>query len=315
MRKIIDWIKTNKLTAILLLVVVYFVYRNFFGISLLGSISQKAAPSYYGGASPDIAYEMAAPRGISAPGLGSIVPPIPSSEAPPTETADRLVVRETNLSLLVDDVRVSSDEIINYTEEQGGYMVSSTLTQPEEAPYGTIVVRVPSDKLRETMDYFRSLSIKVSSEYITGRDVTDEYEDIGARLATLEKTKAKFEEIMDRAVKIDDILRIQRELISLQSQIDRLKGRQLYLEQTAKLARVTIHLSTDEIALPYTPSETFRPKIIAKLAWRSLVKNLRKIATSIIWVAVYAVIWAPVLVLILVVKRWWARRSSGQPQQ
>jgi hypothetical protein len=314
MHKLLDWIKTHKLTTVLLVIVVYFVYRNFYSIPILGGLSQKAIPSYYSEPTADISYEMGASEALRTQSIGGIIPPLPS-EAPPTETTDRLVVRETNISLLVEDVRQTSDEILNYVEGQGGYMVSTTITQPEEAPYGTIVVRVPSEKLRETMERFRSLAIKVSSEYITGRDVTDEYEDIEARLETLEKTKAKFEAIMDQAVKIDDILRVQREIISLQSQIDNLKGRQLYLEQTAKLARITINMSTDEIALPYTPSEAFRPKIIFKLAWRSLVRNLRKIATTVIWIAVYAVIWVPVLGIIVLVKRWWAKRSSIKPQQ
>ena len=258
-----------------------------------------------------MALELGALQGLRSP---SILPPS-SREAPPTtDVEDRLVVRETNLSLLVEEVRQTSDKIISFVETQGGYMVSSTISQPEEAPFATIVVRVPSDTLRETMDYFRSLAIKVSSEHITGRDVTDEYVDIESRLATLEKTKARFEEIMDRATKIDDILRIQREVISLQSQIDSLKGRQQYLEQTARLARVTIHMSTDEIALPYTPSETFRPNVIIKLAWRSLVRNLRKISTATIWIGVYSVIWIPVLGSIVFIKRWKAKKRTQQQQ-
>ena len=158
-------------------------------------------------------------------------------------------------------------------------MVSSSLTQPEEAPYAVVVVRIPSNNFRSILDNFRQMAIKVTSENITGRDVTDEYVDIEARLTTLEKTKARFEEIMDQAVKIDDILRVQREIISLQSQIDNLKGRQQMLEQTAALSRITIYLSTDEIALPYTPSDTFRPTVIIKQAIRSLILNLLKIST------------------------------------
>src|SRR3972149_11088141 len=101
-------------------------------------------------------------------------------------------------------------------------MVRSSLSQPEEAPYATIVLRVPSSKLREILAYFRSLAIKVASEDIQGYDVTDEYVDIAARLETLQKTKVRFEEIMDQAFKIEDILRVQQEIINLQSQIDSL---------------------------------------------------------------------------------------------
>lgn len=316
MKKIIDWIKNNKLTTVFGLIVLYFLYNNFFGVSLLGLVARKSiSPQYYGEVSNDMAIEMGAPAGVGALKAPNLFPP-PRSQAPPTtDVEERLVVRETNLSLVVEDVRTTSDTVLNYVDQQGGYMVSTSITQPEEAPFGTIVVRVPSDTLRETMDYLRSLATKVSSEHVTGRDVTDAYEDIEARLVTLEKTKARFEEIMDKAIKIDDILRVQREIINLQRQIDNLKGRQQLLEGTARLSKITIYISSDEIALPYTPSETFRPNVILKFAVRSLVRNLRKIASAAIWLVVYSVIWVPVLGVILIVKRWKAKKAAQQQQQ
>ncbi len=311
MSKLLDWVKNNKLTAFLGVIVIYFLFRSFLGTLFSRSLqlTQNISPSFegYGGtlSSPSLGEELAAKSS------SSVLPRV-REYSPTTDITDRLVVSETNLSLLVKDVRNSVDTMLEYVKNQGGYMVSSNLTQPEEAPFGTLVVRVPSDKLHQVMEHFRSLAIKVSSEYIQGFDVTDEYEDIESRLSTLEKTKARFEQIMDTAVKIDDILRVQKEIISLQSQIDSLKGRQLYLEQTAKLARVTVYLATDEISLPYTPSETFRPTVIIKLAWRSLVKNLRKLATMLIWIVVYALIWVPVLALVILLKRRFTKRVIVQ---
>lgn len=315
MKRIIEWIKNNKVAVLLLAIIFYLIFGrslvSFFGMRSSAYPRQTNISGTPLGAIGDVAMEMGAPSSLKSTGFLPLVQP----EAPPTaDVEERLVVRESNLSLLVEDVRKSGDEIIRYTEEKGGYMVSSTLTQPEEAPYGTIVLRVPSDTFRENLEYFRSLAIKVSSEFLSGRDVTDEYEDIDERLATLEKTKAKFEAIMDQAVKIDDILRVQREIINLQSQIDRLKGRQLLLEQTAKLSKITIHLSTDEIALPYAPSETFRPAVIFKLAIRSLVLNLRKIASAAIWIGVYSVVWIPIFGVFIFLRRWKTKKNPPQQQ-
>ncbi len=159
------------------------------------------------------------------------------------------------------------------------------------------------------LDYFRDLAVKVSSERILGTDVTAEYVDIEARLETLEKTKAKFEEIMEKATAVQDILNVQRELIRTQDQIDALKGQQKYLEQTAKLAKITIYLSTDEYALPYVPAKPFRPQVVFKLAVRSLVGSLRSVATATIWIVVYAVIWLPALLIFIFLRRWWQRRT------
>ena len=204
---------------------------------------------------------------------------------------------------MVKNVRESSDKAIDWAKSVGGYMVSSSLSQPEEAPYAYVVLRIPAKDLKPAIEYFRSLAIKVSSENLLGTDVTDEYTDIGARLETLNKTKAKFEEILSKAVAVNDILTVQRELISLQDQIDSLKGRQQYLEKTAELAKISLYLSTDEFSLPYAPSQPFRPEAIFKQAVRSLVGTLRGGAKLLIWVGVYSPIWLLILGVIWFFKR------------
>ena len=273
----IAWIKTHKLASILLLVVIYLVVRPSSGVKPL---SQSAMLSIGGAGEESVALK-------SAPSVSSL---LPSRNYTPTTQTDRLVVQESNLSLVVKNVRESSDKAIDWAKSVGGYMVSSSLSQPEEAPYAYVVLRIPAKDLKPAIEYFRSLAIKVSSENLLGTDVTDEYTDIGARLETLNKTKAKFEEILSKAVAVNDILTVQRELISLQDQIDSLKGRQQYLEKTAELAKISLYLSTDEFSLPYAPSQPFRPEAIFKQAVRSLVGTLRGLAKAAIWLGVYGVI-------------------------
>ena len=182
-------------------------------------------------------------------------------------------------------------------------MVNSNLNNPQDAATATVTVRVPSAKLQAALQTFRGLGVKVVSENLSGQDVTDEFVDNEARLAILEKTKAKFEEILDNAINVQDILTVQREIINLQSQIDAVKGQQNYLEKSAQMAKLTIYLSTDELALPYAPSETWRPAVIFKQAVRSLLGSARKLGTLVIWLAVYSIIWLPILLLIYFLKK------------
>ena len=286
----IGWIKRNKLSFLLLLVVVYLVVKQSSGVRPL---SQPAMLSIGGAGEESVALK-------SAPSVSSL---LPSRNYTPTTQTDRLVVQESNLSLVVKNVRESSDKATDWAKSVGGYMVSSSLSQPEEAPYAYVVLRIPAKDLKPAIEYFRSLAIKVSSENLLGTDVTDEYIDIDSRLDTLNKTKAKFEEILSKATAVQDILTVQRELINLQDQIDSLKGRQQYLEKTAELAKISLHLSTDEFSLPYAPSQPFRPAAIFKQAVRSLVGTLRGGAKLLIWVGVYSPIWLLILGVIWFFKR------------
>ena len=152
-------------------------------------------------------------------------------------------------------------------------------------------------------------SLKVTSENLNGTDVTDQYVDIEARLKTLNATKTKFEEIMAKAITVQDILNVQRELLSLQDQIDNLKGQQDFLKKTAELAKITIYLSTDEFSLPYAPSDTFRPEVIFKTAVRSLVSTIRGLVENLIWIMVFSVIWVPALIIGIVIYKWYQKRT------
>lgn len=301
----ISWIKTHKSsTALILIIVGYFLFqslgRPFFGVSMMGVSPSGISSSEFSGVS-----NLAMPK--SAGGMmadvGRSMFPAPESNAPPTDRKDRLVIQETTLSMVVKDAVKTLKDIQSTAERLGGFLVNSSLSRPEENASGTIIVRVPDTKLAEVLDAFRGFAVHVVDEQVSGRDVTDQYEDLDARLATLEKTKAKFEEIFGRATEIQDILNVQREIISLQSQIDSVKGQQQYLSQSAKLSKITVYLSTDEFSLPYAPAEPWRPNVVVKLAIRSLVTSLRGLGTAAIWLVVYSVIWGPILIVIWFFKK------------
>lgn len=231
-----------------------------------------------------------------------IMPPV-FQESAPVARDERIVVTNTNLSLKVNDVRKAIDQISLTAKNLGGFMVNSSLSVPEGAANGDISVRIPSDKLEEGLSAIRATGAKVVSENVVGTDVTSEFVDLEARLDTLVKTKTKFDQILASATQISDILNVQREIVNLQAQIDSVRGQQKYLEQTAKLSLVTVYLSTDELALPYSPSEAWRPGVILKEAVRSLIKSVRGLGAALIWVVVYAPVWLPLLLLV-----WWLRR-------
>ncbi|MBM3282723.1 DUF4349 domain-containing protein [Candidatus Gottesmanbacteria bacterium] len=291
---VIEWIKKNKLASLLLVILLIMLWRNWFGgISGMKLSAPRKAQQLWESES----------AGLGAPLAEKYILPPANNYPPSPEIKDRLVIQESWVSLLTKNVKETVDKILDYAKSSGGYMVNSSTNNADESPSATVVIRVPESKLRPTLDFLRGIAIKVVSENLTGEDVTDHYVDIEARLSTLNKTKLKFEEILDKAVKVEDILTVQREIINLQSQIDSLKGQQQYLEKSAQMAKITIYLSTDEIALPYAPTETWRPNIIFKLAIRSLIGNLRSLGSVLIWMLVYAVIWVPLLLLVFFIRK------------
>jgi len=288
MSSTISWIKSHKLLLLLSLIIIFLV------LSKGSSTSKSSLNSAYLPVAKQIAESNGGVKTLSV---------LPDEAAPVADVTNRMVIKSSNLSLLVTKVDDVQKKILKKVENLGGYMVSVELSNPQDAATATVIVRVPAKTLDQALDYVRSVSAKVISENLQGYDVTDEYTDLQARLDTLNKTKIKFEQIMDRALLIPDILEVQRELISLQSQIDSIKGQQQYYEKNAEMSKITIYLSTDELSLPYAPSESWKPQAIFKQATRSLIGALRSISTLVIWIVVYSIIWVPALLIIKLIRR------------
>lgn len=300
MSKLPNWILHNKLATVLFILVVILLTIQFFRTN--NQQPYFNAPGHMNAGFMDngeLFTSNDSMGGVAPLDVQSKMTRMNSEVAPAPEISDRMVTTDSYLSLLVNDVAQSVKQSIDYAQSNGGYMVQSNISRPEEGGSGTVVLRIPAEKIPEALVALKALAVSVVSENVEGTDVTDQYVDNEEQLRILESNKARFEQLMENASEIEDIIRIQQEIFILQNQIDAIKGRQNYLEKTSEMAKVTLYMSTDELALPYAPTEAWRPEVIFKTAVRSLVGSLRDVASILIWIGVYALIWIPILVIFL----------------
>ena len=103
MSRIFTWVKTHKLTFVLILIVLYFIYKNFSSTYII--------PPYSRVGGYDTGLGLKGAPGINSMMRSDIIPPI--QEAPPTtDVTNRLVMRESYLSLLVKSVVEAQKQII-----------------------------------------------------------------------------------------------------------------------------------------------------------------------------------------------------------
>ena len=291
------WARSHALTLFLFALVLALAASKMRSLQPQPFTSLSVAP-----AMGEIVYDSVA---MDRAASSKMIAPAPDfyQSTPPSFSEDRQIIINTNLTLLVNDVAEVIATVNTKTKELGGFLVDSNLYQPEGADTGSISVRVPMEKKDEALNAFRGLAVKVVNEYVSGQDVTDQFEDLTAQLTVLEKTKTKLENLLDNASQVQDILSVQRELSQVQRQIDSVKGRQQYLERSADLVLISLSLSTDELALPYVPDDAWRPQVIFRQAVRELVRVFRQAGSGLIYVGVFAPIWLPILALL-----WWLQR-------
>ncbi len=262
------------------------------------------------------------PRETPAGIMPSEMAPAPTKSIAPTEEGmmakkedsaeneTRLVIKSGLINMVVKNIDSAAENIIEYTESKGGWVVKSTVVEEKKIPSGEVTVRIPAKIFDESFAYFKGLAEKVTFEGTQGKDVTEEYTDLQSRLRNLEASEAQLLEIMKRSGKISEVLEVQKELTNVRSQIELIKGRMQYLEKSAEMATITINLALSEELLPIPPGEKWRPVYVAKLAWKSVVAALRGISYLLIWIVIYAIIWIPLVIVILLLRKLGKKRKE-----
>jgi hypothetical protein len=186
-------------------------------------------------------------------------------------------------------------------------VVSSTITEEQEIPRGSVTIRVPVEEFDETMDYIRGLAKKVEYEGSKGEDVTEECVDLEAKLAALQAEKNQFLEVLKKATTIDETLKVYSKIEEVQTEINQTEGRIKYLSESAKYAKISVNIALSEEFLPIPPSEAWRPDYVAKAAWQETVKFWRNVSYGFIeffvkhlltWIAILGILalilWKPI---------------------
>jgi len=248
-----------------------------FGISFTSLVSHRAAvtdtfsPSFgYGGGG--------APAATQAPALEA---PLPASNGARNAISDeaqaaqdRLVIQNADLAIVVKDPKTRMQEISDLAKQMGGFVVSSNFGEDtstgQKVPQGSIVIRVPSDKLDEALAKIKEGAIDVPRENRSGQDVTSQYVDLKAQLTAKEAAEKKLLEIMDQATRSEDVLNAYMQVQSIQTEIEQLKGQIKYLEESAALSAISVQLIAEASTQPIEVGP-WRPEGAAKQAIQDLI--------------------------------------------
>lgn len=217
---------------------------------------------------------------------------IKSMPASAPETIEKKVIKNGSLSLKVDNVDESAEEISQIAKSNGGDISSSNFYQSgKNLKSGYVTVKVPASNFEKAYSQIKKTASLVVRESTSGSDVTEEYLDLQAQLRNKQAEEQAFQRIMDQAQKIDDILAVQAELSRVRGEIEQLQGRIKYLDSQADMATIMVNLSEDaEIAVV----DRWRPWQVAKESINDLIKKAQNFVDLVIRLVITAI---PILIL------------------
>lgn len=234
---------------------------------------------------------------------------------------ERLVIKNANLSVVVDNPEATVDAVTQMVESMGGFVVAvntyKTTYGPEatSATQANMTIRVPGEKLNEALKQIKAMAVEVRSENISGQDVTAEYTDLKSRLKNLEAAEKQLQSIMEEATKTEDVLAVYNQLVYTREQIEVIKGQMKYYEESATFSAITLDIIPNIVTQPIEVGG-WHPEGAAKQAIEDTVRFLQNVTDGLIY---FSIARLPFLVIVgvpafLIGRVVWKRMKKNAPK-
>jgi hypothetical protein len=271
--------------------------------ALAGCFAKEAAP-------PSPGRQQEAASGTTSAKDEADKPGDATAGAPGGPAIQRLIVRTAEFRVLVERVEGVEPKLQKRVEELGGFIVKAEKSGTGDSATLSFTFRVPADKFDAALSSVEALAKRVDFRRVGGEDVTEEYVDLEAQLRNLEATRSRLLGFLEKAVKVEDALEVNRALTDIQGQIERIQGRMKYLKQSAALSTVSVSFYP-ESKTPVVEEGGWRPGEVARRALRALLGFFKFLVNLAIVLAVFSPVWLPLYLLL----RSWRRRRRERKQR
>jgi hypothetical protein len=269
------------------------------------NLSSSAPPAH--AAEPQTAMQVPAQPGLAglaeggpaeAQGGSGGAPPAPGQASP----AGPLVVRNARLTMVATDFEAARQAVDRLLREVGGYVGQIQVTGTAAPRTLDATLRVPSARLDDVLTSLRQFG-RVSHEWQSGDDVTDQVRDLDARLANARNTEARLNDILRRRTgNVRDILEVEREVARVRGEIERLAGERADIGGRIAFATLALRVTEEQQATlglgPLAVSARFRNAFVDGV--RFAFESVLEVSLAVLRVGPVGLLWVLVL--------WWPGR-------
>lgn len=168
----------------------------------------------------------------------------------------RKVIRTGRVELVVARYDAARTELDTLLAGAGGYVDSTEILHYQGAvSVATLVLRVPQDAFGALLPRLKQLG-EVQGERTNAEDVTDQYVDVSARLASAQLLEKRLLEIAsDRAAGVEALLAVERELARVRGEIEGYEGRLRQWNDQIAMSTLTLVMTTRSPTLANADSD------------------------------------------------------------
>ena len=188
--------------------------------------------------------------------------------------APAMVIRTGQAFIEVEKLDPAVLKIRQLAAQVGGYIANSSMSGGrDQIRQATFELKIPAAKYNEAVESLSTIG-KVETVSSNAQDVGEEFVDVTARVNNARRLEERLISLLaNRTGKLDEVLRVERELARVREEIERYEGRLRYL--TTRVATSTLTITVHEPA-PILGNNPGENPIAAALrrAWRNFIALL-----------------------------------------
>jgi hypothetical protein len=198
-------------------------------------------------------------------------PPNPLQSIYPGPATAAMIIRTGEAFIEVEKVDPAILKIRELAAQVGGYIANSSISGGrDQIRQATVELKIPSTKYEQAVGSLATIG-KVETVTSTAQDVGEEFVDVTARVNNSRRLEERLITLLaNRTGKLDEVLRVERELARVREEIERYEGRLRFLSSRVALSTLTITVHEPAPILGNNPGEN--PIAAAfRRAWRNFV--------------------------------------------
>lgn len=181
--------------------------------------------------------------------LVEMEPSATADKAGQEKVSEQKIIKNGRMRFETQDLTKTSERIYSAVKKYQGQIQTDSEGKDYNAVTRTMVVRVPNENFENLVRDVSSGISYFDEKEISSQDVTEEFIDLEARLKAKKELENRYMELLKRAVKVSEILEIEKELVAVREEIEVKQGQLNYMQNR-------IAMSTLEIRFYKQTSET-----------------------------------------------------------
>ena len=210
------------------------------GLPSLGSRTESANDELALRDAPGATYATSADKGGEGAGGGGNE--LSEYAGPAVDSAHVVRTGETWLEVPERRVRDVLRDVARVAGTHGGYVSESDAETAGDTPRGQLTIRVPAAAYDRAVEDVAALG-DVRQSMTRAEDVSDQVNDVAARLRSATATRAQLRTLLSRATTVGDVLNVQTRLDEVQTEIEKLQAQQQSLKDRTSFGTLRVYIS------------------------------------------------------------------------